>query len=56
VIAEYALRDVQKPIGVSEYRLTKALPPKLKSSLPTIEQLEEELKSVDRRIRDDRIS
>jgi predicted nuclease of restriction endonuclease-like (RecB) superfamily len=46
VTVEYALRDTRKPIGVSEYRLTKALPRELRSSLPTIEQLEEELKSV----------
>ena len=42
---EYALRDTKKPIGVSEYRLTR-LPEELKSSLPTIEQLEEELRAV----------
>jgi len=47
VTAEYALRDTRKPIGVSEYRLTEALPQELKPSLPTIEQLEEELKSVE---------
>ena len=46
VTVEYALRDTRKPIGVSEYRLTDALPQELKPSLPTIEQLEEELKSV----------
>ncbi len=46
VTVEYALRDTRKPIGVSKYRLTAALPHKLKSSLPTIEQLEEELKSA----------
>ncbi len=46
VTVEYALRDTRKPIGVSEYRLTKALPRELKSSFPTIEQLEEELRSV----------
>lgn len=39
---EYALSDVHKPIGVSEYQLTKALPDELKSSLPSIEQLEAE--------------
>jgi predicted nuclease of restriction endonuclease-like (RecB) superfamily len=43
VTVEYALRDNRKPIGVSEYRLTTALPRELKSSLPTIAQLEEEL-------------
>ena len=47
VTAEYALRDTHKPIGVSEYRLTDALPQELKPSLPTIEELEEELKSME---------
>jgi hypothetical protein len=43
VLAEYALRGIQKPIGVSDYELTRALPDNLKSSLPTIEELEAEL-------------
>lgn len=43
VVAEYALRGMNKPIGVSEYELTRALPDELKSSLPTIEALEAEL-------------
>ncbi len=43
VIAEYALRDMSKPIGISEYKLTEALPEELKSSLPTVEALEAEL-------------
>ena len=43
LIAEYALRDINKPIGVSEYQLTQALPDNLKSSLPSIEELEAEL-------------
>lgn len=43
IVAEYALRDTLKPIGVSGYELTKALPESLQGSLPTIEQLEEEL-------------
>lgn len=43
VVAEYALRGMNKPIGVSEYELTRALPDELKSSLPTIEELEAEL-------------
>lgn len=37
---QYALRDVSKPIGVSAYRLTEALPSDLRGSLPTIEELE----------------
>ena len=43
VLAEYALRGLSKPIGVSEYELTRALPEELKSSLPTIEEIEAEL-------------
>ncbi len=43
-IVEYALRDISKPIGVSEYKITKRLPANLKSSLPTIKQIEEGLK------------
>jgi predicted nuclease of restriction endonuclease-like (RecB) superfamily len=43
VIAEYALRDTSKPIGVSAYQLTTSLPAPLQASLPTIEDLEAEL-------------
>lgn len=43
VLAEYALRDVTKPIGLAEYRLTEALPENIKTALPTIEELEAEL-------------
>jgi predicted nuclease of restriction endonuclease-like (RecB) superfamily len=45
-VAEYALRDINKPIGISEYRLAESLPEKLKGSLPTIEELESELSSA----------
>lgn len=41
--AEFALRDINKPMGVSEFELTNVLPENLKSSLPTIEELEENL-------------
>lgn len=43
LIVEYALRDSNKPIGVSEYLLTEILPHELEGSLPTIEQIEAEL-------------
>ena len=43
VLAEYALRDMAKPLGIAEYRLTEALPQELRSSMPTIEALEQEL-------------
>jgi predicted nuclease of restriction endonuclease-like (RecB) superfamily len=42
IFAEYALRDLNKPIGVSEYELTQMLPDNLKSSLPSIEAIEKE--------------
>lgn len=41
--AEYALRDIQKPIGISDYELGQALPKDFKGSLPTIEEIENEL-------------
>jgi predicted nuclease of restriction endonuclease-like (RecB) superfamily len=43
IIAEYALRGVSKPIGISEYELTRALPTRLQSALPTVEEIEAEL-------------
>jgi predicted nuclease of restriction endonuclease-like (RecB) superfamily len=43
ILAEYALRDIHKPIGVADYELTRALPEELASSLPTIEEIEAEL-------------
>jgi predicted nuclease of restriction endonuclease-like (RecB) superfamily len=45
ILAEYALRDIHKPIGISDYELTRALPENLKSVLPTIEEIEAELQS-----------
>lgn len=47
LIVEYALRDSNKPIGVSEYLLTEILPSELEGSLPTVEQLEAELGADD---------
>ncbi len=46
-VVEYALRDIHKPIGVSEYIITKHLPDELKSSLPSIEEIEAELGECD---------
>ena len=42
-MAEYALRDVLKPIGISDYELGKAFPQNIKSGLPSIEELEDKL-------------
>lgn len=45
--AEFALRSINKPIGISEFELTNILPENLKSSLPTIEEIEIELKKYE---------
>jgi YhcG PDDEXK nuclease domain len=45
-IVEYALNDLQKPIGVSTFQLKKQLPSELQDSLPTIEQLEFEVATM----------
>lgn len=44
--AEYALRDIQKPIGISDYELGQALPKDFRGSLPAIEEIENELYSM----------
>lgn len=41
--AEYALRDINKPIGVSDYELGNVLPKDIRSSLPSIEDIERDL-------------
>jgi predicted nuclease of restriction endonuclease-like (RecB) superfamily len=43
IVAEYALRDSKKPIGVAEYQLIESLPAELQTNLPSIEQIEREL-------------
>ena len=43
IVAEYALRDVNKPIGIARYALSATLPEALKRSLPTVEEVEAEL-------------
>lgn len=47
VVAEYALRDINKPIGISQYeaKIIESLPDELKGSLPSIEQIEQELET-----------
>ena len=46
VVAQYALSGYDQPIGVSDYQLSKAIPDNLKSALPTVEEVEEELSRV----------
>lgn len=43
LVAEYALRDMAKPMGIAEFRLVKSVPKDLAAGLPTIEQIEAEL-------------
>ncbi|WP_454846562.1 PDDEXK nuclease domain-containing protein [Pseudomonas farris] len=43
VVAEYALRDSAKPMGIAEYQLMASLPAELQTTLPSIEQIEQEL-------------
>jgi predicted nuclease of restriction endonuclease-like (RecB) superfamily len=43
LIVEYALKSVLNPLGVAEYRITNAIPEDLKGSLPSIEELEQEI-------------
>ena len=45
VVAQYALTGYDQPIGISDYQLSKAIPENLKSALPSIEEVEEELTS-----------
>lgn len=43
VMAQYALEATNQPIGISEYQLSKLMPEKMKSQLPTIEDIESTL-------------
>jgi hypothetical protein len=46
IVTEYALRGINKPIGISEYQFSASLPENLKNSLPTIEQIEAHLSDL----------
>ena len=43
LLAEYSVAGIDKPIGISTYELTRALPTELRSALPTVEEIETEL-------------
>jgi hypothetical protein len=45
IVAEYSLKNMSQPIGISEYELTEVLPKEFESSLPTIEMIEKELQN-----------
>ena len=46
LVAEYALKDMSKPIGVSEYRVTSNLPENLSKELPSVEDIQKRIKST----------
>ena len=43
IVAEYALKDMSKPIGVSEYKVTSDLPENLSKQLPSIETIQKRI-------------
>lgn len=43
VVAEYSLKDISKPIGVSEYKVTSSLPDELEKQLPSIEDIQKRI-------------
>jgi predicted nuclease of restriction endonuclease-like (RecB) superfamily len=43
VVAEYALRDHVRPLGVTEYQIAESLPERIHGNLPSVEQIEREL-------------
>ena len=49
LVAEYALRDLNKPIGVADWetRIVESLPEELRGSLPTIEEIEAEMAKLE---------
>jgi predicted nuclease of restriction endonuclease-like (RecB) superfamily len=53
VVAEYSLRGMEKPIGLSEYKLPEKIADKLKAALPSIEELEKELSKDLKKINED---
>jgi len=50
---EFALRDMNKPMGVSEYTLVETLPDNLKGALPTVEEIESDLQQLQQQTDDD---
>ena len=49
---EFTLRDIHKPMGVSEYTLVETLPDNLKGALPMVEEIESDLQQLQRQASD----
>mgnify|MGYP003434633501 FL=1 len=50
LVVEYALKDINKPLGISQYELTEILPKEYKSSLPSIEEIEAQFQNEDLKV------
>jgi hypothetical protein len=50
LLAEYSFAGIDKPISIATYELTRALPPRLQSALPTVEEIEAELSDTGKRL------
>ena len=46
LVAEYALKDMSKPMGVSEYRVTSNLPEDLSKQLPSVEDIQKRISNT----------
>ena len=44
LVAEYSLKDISKPIGVSEYKVTSSLPDDLEKQLPSVEDIQKRIR------------
>ena len=44
LVAEYALKDMSKPMGISQYEITKRLPKEYEDQLPSVEDLQKRIK------------
>lgn len=44
LVAEYSLKDVSKPIGVSAYQITSSLPEELERQLPSVEDIQKRIR------------
>jgi hypothetical protein len=48
LVAEYSLKNIINPMGISEYRLMEELPEEVRKELPSVEEIEKELESIDK--------
>lgn len=53
-MAQYALESTNQPIGISEYEMSKLIPEDIKSQLPSIEEIEEQVKRIQGKKKEER--